>query len=197
MVGGNLAIGAAELLAGRWDTLAVTADAVHNVGDAVTYHQQCQSVIEHHGLDRREHPEHLARRRRWSHTIICLGSAGVASAAIYELIDKVDHQTGWLAVGVAAASVAFNGFVSIKPLKNLRRSRKERKSTVYEKDIVKHLALVDMPSSVLALGGSLAQKYNLDIACLDTHQLAAIASGMIGAYAFRPTRRNLSHDHHQ
>src|SRR5688572_22486926 len=42
---GNAAIGAGEIATGNLNTLSVTADGIHNVGDTATYYMQAENIL--------------------------------------------------------------------------------------------------------------------------------------------------------
>lgn len=193
VVWGNTILAGAEIATGRLNNLAVLADALHNAGDAYTYHIQCENVLDNKQLDESK----INKRRKIAHSIIAGGSLAVATTATYELLNNVNEEIGYGTIAVAGLSVAFNSLVATKPLRAVLSRRDNGHGHSHsEKDILKHIGLVDMPSSVLALGGALAQKYNVDLAGMSVEHLSAIASGGLGAYAFRPTEKNLhGHSH--
>lgn len=180
----------AEAATGRLDNLAVLADGLHNLGDGVTYAVQSGNLLnEQVNTD----VERLARRRRLSFGALAAGSAMVGATAAIEYISNTENYVSTASIGVAAASVAFNGLVSVKPLRTVwDRRHNQAGHSPAERDIIKHIALLDMPSSVLALVGSLMQKYAPG---LHAEQVAAMVSSGIGAYAFRPSSKNLGHNH--
>jgi hypothetical protein len=179
---GNAAIGAAELATGNLSTMAVTADGLHNAGDAVTYHMQADNI-----LNKKLTEAQRTRRRKIAHWIIGASSMAIAAKAGIDLSaghEGVQH-TG--ALYAAGASLALNGALFGRLRRNQKR-QPARQHSEHEHDLTKHFLAVDIPSAALAFGGALLQKYSVP-----AEQVAAIASGLVGAWAFRPTKANLEH----
>jgi hypothetical protein len=128
------------------------------------------------------------RLRKISHWIIAATSLGIGVKAGVDL--SLDHESAPHAATVyaAGASLALNGVMLSRLRKGIRR-KGETHGSVYENDLSKHFWAVDIPSAGLAVLGVALQRYNMDI-----EQVAAIASGAVGAYAFRPTKANLAHN---
>lgn len=178
---GNAVIGTAELATGNISTLAVAGDGVHNVGDTVTYYMQAEGAI------RPEmHPKKQERMRKISHWIIAASSLGISMKAGVDL--GLDHEESAHSASVyaAGASLALNGLLLTRLRKGLRAKKHHN---VHEHDLSKHFWKVDIPSAGLAVLGASLQKY-----AVNAEQVAAIASGLIGAWAFRPTKANLAHN---
>jgi hypothetical protein len=187
-VAGNLLLGAAELMTGNLNSLSVAADGVHNIGDAVTYNLQSNDILKGHTADK------LQRRRRAAHWIIAVSSGAIGLKAGYDLTTDVEHAASNISVYAAGASCLFNGALLVRLRQGMRRTHQELGDDVdchQEKDLTKHLLVLDIPSAVLALGGVWAQRQGY----ADAEQVAAISSGVLGVVAFRPTTANLSHDH--
>lgn len=188
-VGGNLLLGSVELFAGNFDSLAVAADGVHNIGDAVTYNLQSDDLLRQDMSRMR-----LQRRRKAAHWIIAVSSGAIAAKAGIDLAGGASHQAQDLALYAASASVLFNGGLLYRLRQGITRQHKLLGPDIdchREKDLTKHFLRLDIPSAGLALGGVVAQKYGFE----DAEQLAGIASGLLGVVAFRPTRKNLAHIH--
>lgn len=185
---GNLAIGAAEIVSGNTSTLSVTADGVHNAGDALSYYIQAENI-----LDGEKHSEEkVQRRRKIGHTIIAASSGLIAGKAGYDALTGHESSHGNFGIIAASASMAMNGLLYMRMRAGIRRKARARGSkekTAVEKDLTKHMIGLDIPSAGLAMFGSIAQKFDAGI-----EQYTAIASGLLGAYLFRPTKANLSHD---
>lgn len=179
---GNAAIGAFEIIAGGGSTLAVTADGLHNVGDTATYYMQSENILNPNMSD-----QGRTRLRKIAHWVIAATSLGISAKAGVDL--GLDRETAPdpMTIYAASASLALNGIM----LTRLWQRRKQRSShsSVHEQDLAKHFWAVDIPSAGLALAGAVLQKYNVAV-----EQVAAIASGAVGAYAFRPTKKNLAHN---
>jgi len=189
---GNLGIGAAEVLAGGSSTLAVTVDGVHNVGDAGGYAAQFYA-------EEAKQPERVRRLRKIGHWVIASSSAIVGAKAAYDLAVQNEHTVQPAGLAAAFASLALNGYLGRDIIPKVQRHGWKRLSGA-QRDIAKHFALVDAPSSILAVGGAVAA----GAAAHEASAAAAVASGAIGAWVFRPTSRNLaephvcaSHGHHE
>jgi hypothetical protein len=180
---GNAAIGISELATGNLSTMSVTSDGLHNVGDTATYYMQAENI-----LDPNKSEQKKMRLRKIAHWVIAATSLGVSAKAGVDL--SLDHEsTPHVATMYAAgASLALNGMMLARLRRGIRRKRESHES-VYERDLSKHFWAVDIPSASLAVAGATLQRYNVDI-----EQVAAVASGVVGAYAFRPTRANLAHN---
>jgi hypothetical protein len=179
---GNAAIGTAELLTGNTSALSVAADGLHNVGDTGTYYMQAETV-----LNRSMPEEKRTRWRKAAHWIIAASSLGVSVKAGADL--ALDHESAVnpFAVYTAGASLLLNGWL-------LGRLRKGIRQTEYvsngDRDLLKHFWAVDMPSAALAVLGVMTHGVSTA-----AEQALAVASGLVGAYAFRPTEANLTHGH--
>lgn len=180
---GNAAIGAAELASGNLSTMSVTSDGLHNVGDTATYYMQAENILDPEKSERKK-----MRLRKIAHWIIAATSLGVGVKAGLDL--TLDHESEPHAATIytAGASLALNGLMLARLRRGIRRKHDSHES-VYEHDLSKHFWAVDIPSAGLAVAGAALQRYNVDI-----EQVAAVASGAIGAYAFRPTTANLTHN---
>lgn len=186
-VGGNVILGVGEVLTGSVNTLAVTADGLHNLGDAATYYMQSEAL-----LNTKMSEEKRQKQRKLAHWIIAATSAGMSIKAGMDIPFGHEEDPSILSLYTASASLALNGLLLAK----LQRNKKNRTQSIkhshhhaHEHDLTKHFWAVDIPSAGLAVAGAALQKYNVDIS-----QAAAIASGLLGTWAFRPTKKNLAHD---
>lgn len=197
-VTGNAAIGALELVTGAGasgaSTMAVVGDGLHNLGDAATYWAQTNDVrkgIAHGG-------EAETKRRRFIFSAIAASSLWVAVQGGMDIAQHDEHNSDHndLALAAAGASVALNGMLAAHLVAGTRRTRNERGGNhcQHENDLLTHIA-IDSFSAVAGLAGAVAQRYNFDIAGVGIDNAAAMASGVVGAWAFRPTTSNLSHIH--
>jgi divalent metal cation (Fe/Co/Zn/Cd) transporter len=186
---GNLALGIAELATGNARSLAVAADGLHNLGDAATYSMQSNDVLQT-DMD----AERVHRRRKIAHWAIAVSSGAIGIKAGLDLAGDASHEVNNVAAYAAGASLLYNGALLARLRQGIRTQHAELGSAIdchQEDDLTKHLLRLDIPSAGLALGGVIAQKYGLQSA----EQLAAIASGVLGVVAFRPTVSNLNHAH--
>jgi hypothetical protein len=179
---GNAAIGTAELATGNLSTLAVAGDGVHNVGDMATYYMQAEGALKP-TMD----VEKQQRMRKISHWIIATTSLGLSAKAGIDLGLGHEDAAHSATLYAAGASLALNGVLLTRLQRGIRNKTTEQ--SVHERDLSKHFWKVDIPSASLAVVGASLQKYNVAI-----EQVAAVASGLIGAYAFRPTKANLGHN---
>jgi hypothetical protein len=182
-VAGNALIGASELVTGGLSTLAVTGDGLHNAGDTATYYMQAENVLNANTPEERRN-----RMRKISHYIIAGSSLAIAAKAGADIGLGHEDTPNPLAIYTSSASLALNGLMLMRLRKGMR-NRRAQHSTPHEHDLSKHFWAVDIPSAGLAVTGAALQKYNVDIG-----QAAAIASGLLGVYAFRPTQKNLNHN---
>lgn len=186
---GNLALGGFELLTGNVRSLAVAADGLHNISDPVAYHMQCDDLLLHGA-----NADKLTRRRKAVHWIIATTSAAIAVKAGGDLVHGSSHDVNDLSVYAAGISLLYNSGLFLRLRQGMRREHQEMETEAKchdESDLQRHFLYVDIPSAALALGGVVVQKYGLQ----NAEQLAAMASGLLGAIAFRPTDANLNHGH--
>ncbi len=197
----SVAKDAGGIVVGTW---SVAGDFLHNGGDFVSYWMQFNTMRNGHHLP----VETVMKRRRISHALIMLSSLYVACQAGYEMFDgEIEKAYNPAAVYAATASVALNSavFAGMKVQAKLQRDTEVSGGgsicagkKAAEDDISKHLLAVDMPSALLALGGSWMQRQGIDMDIatynISAEQVAAVVSGAAGAYFFRPTKKNLLHD---
>lgn len=208
-VGGNLAAGVAELATGkidRFDSLAevwkdmfsggysnmsLIADGLHNVGDAASYYMQAENV-----LNKELSEQKRQRMRKISYWLIAASSLGISAKAGVEIPLGGEEAPNPLGIYTAGASLALSGLL-LASMQRKKRKRADQRphhhhhghDDVHEHDLAKHFWKVDIPSASLAVAGAALQKYNVDAS-----HIAAIISGGVGAWAFRPTKKNLDHD---
>ncbi|MEK7153397.1 MAG: hypothetical protein AAB834_05595 [Patescibacteria group bacterium] len=131
-----------------------------------------------------------ARWRKIAHCVIAVSSLGVSAKAGVDLSLGHESEQHAAAIYTAGASLALNAFMLMRLRSGLKR-RDTRQVSAHEQDLSKHFWAIDIPSAGIALTGSILQKY--DIGSIE--QAAALVSGLIGTFAFRPTRANLAHTH--
>jgi hypothetical protein len=179
---GNAAIGAAELATGNFSTMSVTSDGLHNVGDTATYYMQAENI-----LDKKKSEKKRQQLRKIAHWMIAATSLGVTVKAGIDLALDQESAPHAATMYAAGASLALNGVMLARLRKGVRRKKNDE--SVYEHDLSKHFWAVDIPSAALAVAGAGLQKYNVNV-----EQVLAAASGIVGAYAFRPTKANMAHN---
>lgn len=179
---GNAAIGTAELATGNLSTMSVAGDGIHNVGDMVTYYMQAEGALKPNMS-----VEKQQRMRKISHWILCTTSLGISMKTGIDMGLDNEHAGHTANIYSSGASLALNGVL----LHRLRKGIKGKTSaqTVHERDLLKHFWKIDIPSASLAVAGAVLQKYNVSI-----EQTAAVLTGLIGGWAFRPTKKNLEHN---
>lgn len=180
---GNAAIGLSELATGSLSTMSVTADGLHNVGDTATYYMQAENILDPNKTEQKQ-----TRLRKTAHWLIAATSLGVSAKAGIDLSLDQESAPHAATIYTASASLALNSLMLARLRKGIRHKRRGHES-VYERDLSKHFWAVDIPSASLAVAGAALQHYNVEI-----EQVAAVASGIVGAYAFRPTKANLAHN---
>lgn len=187
---GNAAIGLAEMISGNVTTLSVTTDGAHNfLGDSWSFYLQAENARNPNLTEQKR-----AQRRKLAHWAIASSSLAVGAKAGFDWVYNHEGAQHAAAFPAAAASLLLSG-VLVTGLHRGLKTRGDRPISVHERDLLKHFWQVDIPSAGLAVTGALLQKVNVDI-----EQAAAVASGLLGAWAFRPTKRNLKnscldHDH--
>lgn len=184
-VGGNALLGVAEVLTGHTSTLSVTADGLHNLGDAATYGIQTQDI-----MNGKLTQEKIYKRRKIAHWVISTSSAAVAVRAAIGITAVTSLNP--FAMYLAGASLLYNSLLFGILYKNARHKVKKDGVTSHGgHDLIKHFLAIDIPSAALAVFGVFAQSVGLNT----LESIAAITSGGIGAWAFRPTEKNLNHNH--
>jgi hypothetical protein len=187
---GNAVVGAAEIAGGlAASAYSVVADGLHNGADVYTYWLQSKNLLQRHKLSE----EKQQRNRKIAHWVLCATSVGVAAKAGVDLATDKESVHNTINIYTSAASVAFNGLLFAGLYRGIRRRKQAGGGGMdhLEKDITKHFAYSDMPSAALALGGAYLHSKGM----VGAEQMAAIASGVLSAAVFRPTKNNLAHDH--
>jgi hypothetical protein len=192
--GGNFGIGLLQTAVGGASSMSLLGDAVHNFGDAWAYKIQADNELGKHAhADPHIAAERLAHRRRWSHMIIAAGSLAVAAKAGVDLGFNLEPEPQPLSVWAAGLSLGFNALMGARLYQGIRArmaATGDQHMTHTERDLVQHIAKVDMPSAVIAVAGTTLHRYNVDL-----EQAAGLASGLYGAWTFRPTAANLQGEH--
>ncbi len=181
--------GAVELALNR-GTLSVAADGMHNVGDAITYHLQAKNI-----LDPALGEEKRQQRRVLTHWVIATSSVYIGSKAGLDIAYGHESTSETTAVYTAGASVALNSILFGRLWQGMRRTKMSNPGHEHSIDthhLAKHFWGVDIPSAVIALGGAFLKRYDLHV----EEQCAAVASGALGAWVFRPTRKNMAGHKH-
>ena len=178
---GNLAASAGQFVTGFTNNaMSAVVDGAHGLGDAGGYFLQAQNALDPHQAE-----ERLYGRRKASFWLISSTSFIAGLQAIHDLLQGKEHLIDASTLCSSTASVALNGLLYAK-LKKDYAHKDPQDYTVDDKSIHTHFWKVDMPSAGLSLVGAIAQRYNLH-----AEQAVAIVSSGLGAYFFRPTRKNI------
>ncbi|HSD56321.1 MAG TPA: hypothetical protein VLA92_04160 [Candidatus Saccharimonadales bacterium] len=179
---GTAAVGACEIVAGNTTALATTMDGAHNLlGDSLSYAIQTDNV-----LNQNVPEEKRKRLRKLSYWMIHASSLGAMTIAGMEIGQEHTAHPG--ALYTSAASLALSGLLLVGYEKGKRRKGKGNLNH-HEQDLSKHLLKVDIPSAALAVSDAVLQRYHVD-----TYQSLSMLSGALGAWWFRPTKKNLAHN---
>lgn len=176
---GSLAIGAVEAATSKLANIAGAVDGAHNVFDAVTYWMQSETLT-NDDLS----PERKRRMKKLSYAALSLPSLGFGIHAASEFFRGGSSEVAHHSVAATAASVALNGLLYSR----LHRNRDNL--DLQNSGLLKHL-YTDTASSVMALGGSIAEANGFD----RTESVAATGAGLFTAWVFRPTEKNLAEPH--
>lgn len=191
---GNLALGAAGTIYGSTNTMSVFSDGLHNLGDSLAYWLQGKSIREADTFTE----DRLMRYRKAGHWTLFAGSVGAGIKSAYDVYDTWANgaptppaSAAATAVGALSlgAAVTLGGISEYKIRQRVRRSGDTHR-TADERAWTKHVFGMDIVSSGLAAVGSVAQHKFPAV-----EQALGVVSGVVGAYLFRPTHKNLSHDH--
>ncbi len=190
--------------------VARAMDGMHGASEILIGNTQMKDAHEH------DHVQDSRRRKIYTAlSSLSLLGAGVAMgdlAGAWDVgIDSLPLDVaglGFSAVsagsGIAAASIIVHRMRSkYGAIFSGRHLRNEIAPT--DKDVVKHIVLLDTPSSSLAFlsGAARVASYwaSAKTGFADSLSLAestiGVMSGMWGAYLFRPTEKNLEHHHGQ
>jgi len=179
---GNLAVGIAEFVASSAsNAMSVAVDGAHNFGDAFSYFLQAKNA-----RDLLQDPGTLLRRRKVAYWLLASTSVAAGMKAGYDMGWGEGHESHISAVYTSGASLAMNGLL----LARLKRELKVKSSENYTADehgLLRHFWQVDMPSASLAFSGAILQRYDIN-----AEHVVAIASSGLGAFFFRPTKKNLN-----
>lgn len=187
---GNVAVGAVETgVSFASSALSGVADGAHNLIDGITYWKQFENLRGKLTEAQRQ------RNRRFTYTALSIASLGLAAKAGFDL--AVDHEAEQhpLHVYAAGASLVLNMAILTGVGRAMQRNKlsdAHSTATVQDKkELYRHFLLSDMPSSAVAVFGALMHKYGLP----NIEQGTAMAVGLLSAWAFRPTRKNMAHGH--
>lgn len=188
--------------------VALAADGLHGSAEIVIGNEQMKDAHEHAVVDG-------SRRKKISSALFGASLVGSAVAA-GELLDYWNpgiHDPRIDALGMFAAGVAClsAGIASSSILRKVRTKYGRIMDGIHlnkvisptERDVVNHVARLDLPSSALALGatslGFVANTYAVKNGALplleDAQSSIGIGMGLWGAWLFRPTKKNLHHTH--
>lgn len=208
-VASNGLASAAELAIGVvTGNVALATDGSHGTAEIFIGNEQMKDA---HTTDRIG-----GKRRKRIYQALCgvslLGSvvAGTEAAGVWD--PGMQNQTV-IAAGAIASGAAFAS-ASVAGVNIVRRTRRKYGSVMdgfslrddiepTDKDVINHIVKLDMPTSAMAFGATALELTN-SILVAKGHapvfegrgeELIGIASGLWGAYLFRPTKSNLAHTH--
>lgn len=184
VISSNLSVGLAEIASAGTETMSVAVDGLHNLGDTASYWFQTQNI-----LDRNISKEKRDKRRKLVYGIIFASSLLASGKSVVDLESNKDAKQNQNVIYPAASSVILNSSLFISLAIRIRRKSKEYILSHHDLDLIKH-SILDSTSSVLALSGTILQQADFSKA----ENIAALTSGLLGAYMFRPTNKNL-HNH--
>lgn len=182
--------------------IAVAVDGMHGSAEIVVANAQIKAAHE------TDHIEDHRRRRIYSLLSgLALAGGGLAGVEMTGSIDLGTTQPVLDYLGMGAASLSAASAIMAAGCLVHRTRRKygefwHAPMTETELDVTRHVVKLDAPSASLAAVSSLAR-----VASLFTHSKGfpidpetlehgvGVASGLWGAYLFRPTRSNLEHHH--
>ncbi len=200
---------AAELAIGvATGNVALATDGTHGTAEIFIGNEQMKDAHE---------TGHVAsKRRKRIYQALCgmslLGSVVAGSEAVGAWDPGIQNETV-IAIGAAASGMAFAS-ASVAGVNIVRRTRRKYGGIMdgvhlrddiepTDKDVINHIVKLDMPSSAMAFGATalsltntiLMSKGHAPIFEGRVEEVIGVASGMWGAYLFRPTEANLSHSH--
>jgi hypothetical protein len=180
---GNLVVGAVEAgvsLAGS--AFSGVSDGVHNLIDSVTYWKQFENITGKLTEAQRE------QNRKVTYCALSIASLGLAAKAGFDLTTNHEADPHPLHAYAAGASLALNTILLGGMVRSARVHTMDSRD---KRDIYKHFLGSDIPSSAIAVFGAIMHRYHMP----NVEQIAAIGSGILSAWLFRPTRANLHHHH--
>ncbi|HEU4914360.1 MAG TPA: hypothetical protein VFT16_03050 [Candidatus Saccharimonadales bacterium] len=187
-VAGNLALGAVEtVVSAASSAISGVSDGVHNILDGITYWKQFDNL--RGGLTE----EQRMRNRQVSYWLLSAASVALSAKAGVDFLSDHEAQPHPLHIYAAAGSLALNGAI-LGALANGARKNRHHGNPALGKDIsatYKHFIVSDMPSSAIAVFGAFMYKQGMH----NVEQLAAVSSSLLTAWFFRPTKKNVAHEH--
>ncbi len=192
---------ASGLLTGN---ISVAVDGMHGTAEIVIANSQITHAHEH------DHINDKKRKRIYTALSgLALGAAGLALAeatgvADWQSDNQVMETVSWLSSGVAATSAWAAGTALVKRIRSKYHRYFHAPLTETEHDVTRHVLLLDVTASTLAFTSASARiatqiLQSKGYSGLDTEMLEhsiGVASGLYGAYLFRPTKSNLQHHSH-
>lgn len=191
-------LGVAGSLFGESASMATFVNGLHDAGDSLSYWTQGQRIRHGESFNAQRH-ETYKKIGHWS----IFGTSAVAGVkSVYDvgnsIVGNLEVATPSTASVVASlGSLAFAGslaYASDRKIRQRQARMDDPHRTDAEKDWMKHVLKMDVPSSALAVGGVWAQSFGTPGGTV-TEQILGVASAGLGMYLFRPTKENLTHDH--
>lgn len=191
-IAGNLALGMLELASGGTHTLAVAADGIHNVGDAVVYGVQSDDLLNPDIAENK-----LQQRRFFAYSTIAALSAVVGVKSGLELITSdTAEPTNNYGLYAASASLAYSSALLARLKLGIKRAHSGsghdgQGACHKEHDLLRHLVRNDLPSAALAVAGAVAQRNGI----ANGDNIAGLLGASLSFVSFVPTKSNLNHRH--
>jgi hypothetical protein len=185
---GNLALGAVETGVSLVSSaMSGVSDGIHNVLDGITYWKQFEN------LRGKLTSEQRLRNRRAGYWLLSSVSLGLSAKAGIDFVSGSEGDPHPLHVYAAAGSLALNATILVSLVRGMRHNPRSN-DPEFQKDkqaLYRHFIVSDMPSSAIAVFGAFMYKHGLH----NIEQLAAVGSGLLSAWFFRPTKKNVAHEH--
>lgn len=190
-----------ELLSGfASGNVATFVDGLHGSAEIVVANTQINHAHEHDHID--------DRKRKTIYTTLSGMAAVAGGVAFAESTGYLQwgsdnialDAVSWLAAGASATSAWFATRALVHRARIKYGSFRHAKLTETEHDISRHIIHLDTPSATLAFLSASARMASIALqgkgygtAAEDLEHYVGMASGVWGAYLFRPTKNNLEH----
>lgn len=191
----------AELVGGVLSgNIAVAVDGIHGSAEIVVANTQINHAHEVDAIDR--------GRRKVIYTAIsglALTAAGVAGAEAIGILNLSSENIAmdvfsWTAAGLAMSSAVLASRAIIRRTREKYGKFRNASVTETEHDITRHIVYLDTPSASLAFLSASAriasliwQGKGIAVTAEEFEHGVGVASGLLGAWLFRPTEKNLQH----
>lgn len=189
--------------------VALAADGLHGSAEIVIGNEQMKDAQSQEAVV-------TPRRKKIFHGLFwtSMTGSGIALGEVFNLWNPGIHDARIDAIGMMASGLAFvsasaaSGKILSKVRQKygavLRSGRLNPYLSPADRDVVNHVARLDLPSSAMAftatssglVANTVATRYGIDPTILETIQEGTgVLLGAWGAWLFRPTQANLTHTH--